>query len=119
MDALRKEITMVKTFFADLEKANLEKGDKFTAANNISYKNINGLVYGGSDFMPFVRRGILKIVRKEFVQLGSRYTAPKVVTPEEIIAGEVKGLFYARNVYKVVIDNFEEYLTTVLAETLQ
>ena len=26
MDALRNEITMVKTFFADLEKANLEKG---------------------------------------------------------------------------------------------
>lgn len=119
MDALRKEITTVKTFFADLERANLEKGDKFTTANNISYKNSNDLVYSGSNFMPFVRRGILKIVRKEFVQLGDRYSTPKIVTPEEIIAGEVKGLFYARNVYKVVIDNFEEYLTTVLAETLQ
>ena len=118
MDALRTEITMVKTFFADLERANLEKGDKFTTANNILYRNSKDLVYSGSDFMPFVRRGILKIVRKEFVQLGDRYTAPKVVTPEEIIAGEVKGLFYTRNVYKVVIDNFEEYLATVLAETL-
>ena len=119
MDALRKEITTVKTFFADLERANLEKGDKFTTANNISYKNNNGLVYSGSDFMPFVRRGILKIVRKEFVQLGDRHTPSKVVTPEEIIAGEIKGLFYTRNVYKVVIDNFEEYLATVLTEAMQ
>ena len=118
MDALRKEITTVKTFFADLKKANLEKGDKFTAASNISYKN-SSLVYSGSDFMPFVRRGILKIVRKEFVQLGDGYTPSKVVTPEEIIAGEIKGLFYTRNVYKVVIDNFEEYLTTVLTEAIQ
>jgi len=118
MDALRKEITTVKTFFADLERANLEKGDKFTTANNITYKKANGIVYSGSDFMPFVNRGILKIVRKEFVQLGNRYTAPKVVTPEEIIAGKVKGLFYTRNVYKVVIDNFEEYLATILAETI-
>ena len=119
MDALRTELTTVKTFFADLERANLEKGDKFTAASNIPYKNANGVVYSGSDFMPFVRRGILKVVKKEFVQLGDRYTAPKVVTPEEIIAGEVKGLFYARNVYKVVIDNFEEYLATVFAEVIQ
>ena len=50
MDALRKEITTVKTFFADLERANLEKGDKFTTADNISYKNINGLVYSGSGY---------------------------------------------------------------------
>lgn len=119
MDALRKEITTVKNFFTDMKNANLEKGDKFTVADNIPYKNINGFVYSGSDFMPFVRRGILKIIRKEFVQLGDRYTEPKVITPEEIIAGEVKGLFYARNVYKVVIDNFEDYVSTVLAEELK
>ena len=119
MDTLRTEIKMVKTFFADMANAHLEKGDKFTVGDNIPCRGMKGWVYSGGDFMPFVKRGILKVVRKEFVQLGNRYTASKVITPEEIISGEVKGLFYTRNVYKVVIDNFDEYLSTVLAEELK
>lgn len=113
MDALRKEIKTVKTFFEDMKRAGLEKGDRIRIADEICY-NSSSLYYAGADFMPFVRRGILKIVGNEFVTMGNNFTPSKVVDPEDILTGKVRGMFYTRYIYKVVIDNFDDYLKTIL-----
>ncbi len=113
MDAIRKEIETVRVFFNDMKKANLTKGDRFTAGNHIHF-NGSYLTYSGSDFMPFVRRGILKVVGREFVTFGDGYIRPMVINPADILSGSIKGLFYTRNVYEVVYDNLNNYVTDLM-----
>lgn len=118
MDALRKEIETVKNFFKDMKNAGLEEGDRFRVSDGISFKS-SSMYYAGADFMPFVRRGILKIVGNEFVSMGDRFSSSKVVDPEDILTGKVRGMFYTRYIYKVVIDNFDDYLKTILFDEIK
>lgn len=118
MDALRKEIKTVKTFFEDMKNAGLEEGDRFRVSDGIRYHS-NNIYYSGADFMPFVRRGILKIVGNEFVSMGNKFIPSEVVSPEDILTGKIRGMFYTRYVYKVVIDNFDNYLKTVLFDEIK
>ena len=115
MDAIRKEIETARSFFNDMKSANLTKGDKFTAGDNIRYRGGSScMVYSGSDFMPFVRRGILRVVGREFVTFGDGCIPPIVVSPADILSGTIKGLFYTRNVYEVVYDNLNNYITDLM-----
>ena len=114
MDAIRNEIETVRGFFNDMKKANLTKGDRFTAGNHIRYRGSSYNAYSSSDFMPFVRRGILRVVGREFVTFGDGYIPPMVINPADILAGTVKGLFYTRNIYEVVYDNLNNYITDLM-----
>lgn len=114
MDAIRKEIGTVRCFFNDMKRANLRKGDRFTAGSDIRYHGSNNITYSGSELMPFVRRGILKVVGREFVTFGDGYIPPMVINPADILSGTIKGLFYTRNVYEVEYDNFENYITNLM-----
>ena len=119
MDALREEIKTVKNFFEDMKQAGLEKGDKFRVSDGIRRNSSRCYYYEGADFMPFVRRGILKIVSNEFVAMGDRFSSSKVIDPEDILTGKIRGMFYTRYVYKVVIDNFDDYLKTILFDEIK
>ncbi len=118
MDALRTEIKTVKNFFADMKQAGLEEGDRFRVSDGILH-HPSKCYYEGADFMPFVRRGILKIVGNEFVAMGNRFTPSKIIDPEDILTGKVRGMFYTRYIYKVVIDNFDDYLKTILFDEIK
>lgn len=104
---IKDGIMEAKKFFKDLEDAGYEKGDKIRCGD-VSFHGKDDWVYDGAELVSFTRVGILKIVKKEFVNIRGHRTI--IVTPEEIVEGKVSGWIYTRNVYKVICDNFEDWL---------
>ena len=101
---IRNGIKSAQIFFKDLKKAGRETGDHIRCGD-VFYNGSHNLVYDGSELMSFTRVGILKVVKREYIDMRGN-----IVSPEDILDGTVKGMFYPRNVYKIVCGDFKEWL---------
>ena len=110
------ELRRRKEFFANLYNGSYQKGDRIRSGD-VKINGFNDVGYEGTDLKSLVNDGVLEVVGKEFVWWRSeKWADNEVISPEKILSPDFNGTVYTRKVYRIKIDNFEDYLEMLIEE---